>query len=466
MTAVDQPIPSPSPGESPVAGVLRPPGDPAGQLLARVFDVFDREGLPYCVTHAYADLPQRVASDVDCLMPRDMLPRRVADLLRRHEQTLGARLLQWFEERSHFVVLQGIQPGADGRPVMLQLHISSDFEVADRVIVGGAELLRTRRSLRDQLWVPAPHVEFACVLANRIEKGGFEPHHLRQLAALWSADPARCGEQLERMFRPHSWQRIASAAAHESWDEVTAVLPEMRREMKWRLAAQQPLSFACRWIGRQLRRIKRWSMPHGGLHVVFLGPDGVGKSTVIDGVKQRVAPAFLRTDVQTFARRPFGTSTPKATPHELPPRSLPASLLKAAWWLACYTIGYYLRVYPTLARCGLVMNHRYLLDTLVDPARYRYGGPMGLLQAIWRVAPKPDLVIILDAPPEVIHARKQETPLEETRRQRDAYVALGRTLPYAKVVDTAQPAERTIEQVTEILLSHIRDAVARRLKLK
>jgi thymidylate kinase len=199
--------------------------------------------------------------------------------------------------------------------------------------------------------------------------------------------------------------------------------------------------------------------------VVFLGPDGVGKSTVIDGVQKRLAPAFLRTTYQTFARGPLGHHA-KPSPHALPPRSLPASLLKACWWLACYTFGYFTSVYPTLVRGGLVLNHRYLLDAIVDPRRYRYSGPLELLRAIWRVSPKPDLVIVLDAPPELIHARKEETTLEETIRQRDAYVALAATTPNAHVVDTSNSPEQTIDEVTNILLDHMAADVARRLRLK
>jgi thymidylate kinase len=199
--------------------------------------------------------------------------------------------------------------------------------------------------------------------------------------------------------------------------------------------------------------------------VVFLGPDGVGKSTVIDAVQQRLAPAFLRTNYQSFARGILGYRK-KKSPHALPPRSLPASLVKACWWLMCYTLGYYASVYPTLVRGGMVINHRYLLDAIVDPRRYRYSGPLKLLRAIWRIAPKPDIVIVLDAPAEVIHARKEETTLEETTRQRAAYLALAAQTPNAHVVDSNQLPEQTIDAVTNLLLDHMAADVARRLKLK
>ena len=99
-------------------------------------------------------------------------------------------------------------------------------------------------------------------------------------------------------------------------------------------------------MSNQFRRAIRWIQPQSGLHVVFLGPDGAGKSTVIDAVRERVKDAFLENNYQTFARGILGTR-PKKSPHELPVRSLPESLVKAAWWSLCYGPGYFNVVYPT-----------------------------------------------------------------------------------------------------------------------
>ncbi|MEA2710835.1 MAG: hypothetical protein QOF78_3436 [Phycisphaerales bacterium] len=472
MTAIDSTTPprfasaanAASSGLGLVTSAL-PPLEPAGEMLHHIFDVLDREGLAYCVTHAYHAFPQHIESDVDCVVPREMLPRRLGELLKQNESFIGGRIIQWFEERANFIVLQGRARSPEtGGPVMLQLHVSSDFEVNNSVIAGGNELLSTRHSYRDRFWVPAPHVEFGCVLANRIDKGSLDLAHTRQLSALWAADPLKCSEQLARMFRPLTVGIVGTSALRNDWDPVLGMLPALRREMKVKLIAGQPLSFLYRVLDRQLRRIKRWTMPRGGLHVVFIGPDGVGKSTVIEAVQKRLARAFLRTNYQTFARSLLGRRD-KPAPHALPPRSLPASLLKACWWLVCYTFGYLMSIYPSLVRGGLVLNHRYLLDAIVDPLRYRYAGPMKLLRAIWKISPKPDLIIVLDAPAEVIHARKQETTLEETARQRQAYLALAESTPNAHVVDTSGSPEQTIDEVTNILLDHMAANVARRLNL-
>ena len=421
-----------------------------GALLARVFELLDHAGVPYIVLHGYQALPAKVDGDVDMLVPAAYLPHRLRCVIAGAEQSLGAKIVQWFEDRAHFIVL--CARNADGAPMMLQLHVSSDYEVQNRLIYAGDHVIQSRRRHESGFWIPSGHVEFICVLANRIAKGSLKPTNEKQLSELWKAERDRCGAELFRFFSSDSTRRIADAAEANEWGSVHAALPELRKELMLNGAIRQPTSFVYRVLAQQWNRAKRWANPKSGLHVVFLGPDGVGKSTTIDTVKERVAPAFLEMRYETFARSLL-PNKPKASPHALPPRSYPASLLKAAWWMWCYTFGYLHSVHPTRARGGLAINHRYLLDAMIDPKRYRYSGPIGLLKFIWAFAPKPDLIVILHAPPEVIQQRKQETAPEETVRQCAAYKQLAASLPNARLIDTNRPINETVDEVTNLILA-------------
>ncbi len=432
-----------------------------GALLARVLELLDRDGLPYVVLHGYDSYPQQVEGDVDLLVASEAMPRRLGELLRNSESQLGARVVQWFADRATFIVLQ--TTAEDGSPLMLQLHVSTDYDVADRKIYDGNEVLRTRRRHPRDFWVPAAHVEFICVLANRLAKGELKEKHTLQLSTLWTENRERCAHEIFRFLNAGGARMIADAAEANEWSMVHKRLPELRRELMLNSVIRQPMSYSLRLLGSQARRVHRWLMPQSGLHVVFLGPDGVGKSTCIDAVQTRVSDAFLKTKYQTFARSLLANK-PKKSPHELPPRSKPASYAKAGWWAACYTLGYFKSVHPTRCGGGLAINHRYLIDAIVDPKRYRYSGPVNLLWGIWAVAPKPDLMIFLDAPAQVIWERKKETTLEETTRQRDGYRAMADRMPNGRVVNADQDPAKTIDEVTELILGLMAARVARRLK--
>lgn len=111
-----------------------------------------------------------------------------------------------------------------------------------------------------------------------------------------------------------------------------------------------------------------------------------------------------------------------------------------AYFLFDYTAGYAVKILPALAQNNLIVFDRYYHDLLVDPRRYRYGGPMWLVRWIGKLIPKPDLWVLLDAPPHVLQARKQEVTPQETARQREAYLDLANKLPNFHVVDASQPS--------------------------
>jgi hypothetical protein len=172
----------------------------------------------------------------------------------------------------------------------------------------------------------------------------------------------------------------------------------------------------------------------------------------------RFTPAL----VQRLLRHPI---LPNTQPHALPPRSLPMSVMRAVfYWFVYYAFGY-ITNHLALARSTLVLHDRHLVDAFVDPRRHRYGGPLWLLSLIWRLIPKPDVVILLEAPPGVLQARKQEVPFEETARQREAYLSLMETMKNGHVVDAARPLDLVVGDVNDIILRHLATRIARRFGL-
>jgi thymidylate kinase len=198
------------------------------------------------------------------------------------------------------------------------------------------------------------------------------------------------------------------------------------------------------------------------MFVVFLGPDGSGKSSVIERVVVNLAPAFSGTRYMHLRPR-LGLSTvennpPVVDPHGQPPRGWLSSVVKVVYFFFDYTFGYLLKIRPLLVRSTLVVFDRYYHDMLVDTRRYRYGGPMWLARWVGKIIPGPDLFLLLDAPPEVLHSRKKEVPFEEAARQRRAYLTLVRGMKNGVVIDASQPLSKVVADVNRVVL----DFMARR----
>ncbi len=133
-------------------------------------------------------------------------------------------------------------------------------------------------------------------------------------------------------------------------------------------------------------------------------------------------------------------------PHGSPPRGGLASLAKLGWM----AISWWTAWLGGLGRCassGILLFDRYYGDLLVDPVRYRFGGSLSLARIFFRFLPKPDLIIFLDAAPEVLLERKQEVPLEALHRSRTRYLELCSQNIRCTVVDASAPLATVIAEV-------------------
>jgi len=131
------------------------------------------------------------------------------------------------------------------------------------------------------------------------------------------------------------------------------------------------------------------------------------------------------------------------------------------WW-----IGYWTKILRQRAKHGLVVFDRHLLDVLVDPLRYRYAGPSWLARAACRLVPRPDVIVILDASPAVVRARKQEVTPEESRRQSLAYRRLAAETPGAHLVDATGPSEQVLASIMMILRRQMLTAAGSRTAIE
>jgi thymidylate kinase len=69
--------------------------------------------------------------------------------------------------------------------------------------------------------------------------------------------------------------------------------------------------------------------------------------------------------------------------------------------------------------------------------------------------PRPDLTLFLDAPPEVLVARKAGDRLERVARRRQEFLALSSVLPAFDVVDADRPLEAVVEEVVARIVAFV-----------
>lgn len=192
-----------------------------------------------------------------------------------------------------------------------------------------------------------------------------------------------------------------------------------------------------------------------GRVIVFLGPDGAGKSTVLNLVKERLsgqgadfhsyyfAPGYLRR------YRPKGNGTVTTNPHEGMQYGTLMIIAKISLMLFEFRMG----MRKIRSQHDLLLFDRFIHDLLIDPRRYRMKRLRWWMRTMLVLAPKPDLLVVITAPAEVIQSRKQEVPFDETIRQVEAYRALAAEFSNALVVENTGMPEDAAESVLMSVVS-------------
>lgn len=454
------------------------------ELFRDIMAALEEAGHRLGVLHGYKDYPERIDSDVD-IVSED--PAQIPRILSERK---SATVVQAARTRASAALWYVVCRWCDDEPVFLSLHVCADCRRHGRVFLRGEDLLNNSRWFKF-FRVPSAEIEFSEYLIKKLTKGSLTADHGRRLSELYEEDPAGCGRRLAELFPETDARLIKEAARSVDWGPVQDRTEHLRHAMSNKVDREKPLEVLRNRLSDPWGRIQHTLQPAPGLMVALLGVDGAGKSTVMAHLVQDLAPAFwsvklyhgralesplrwtkrVRRQRQLRKRELEGAAAgPHAVPvsrdpHAKPSKGFVLSLVKLGLWWTDYTfLGYLADVYPRLRRSGLVLFDRYYQDLLVDPRRHRYGGPMWLAHLAGRFFPRPHLVVLLDAPPEVLHSRKQEVPLEETARQRKVYLELVRDLPNGYVADASKPAREVASEVEKVILDYMAARTAQRLK--
>jgi thymidylate kinase len=219
--------------------------------------------------------------------------------------------------------------------------------------------------------------------------------------------------------------------------------------------------------------------------VALIGPDGSGKTTISKRLETElglpVVSIYMGVNMYSsgvmlphmrlirFLRQrrhsdnpnvtsDIGEATPQPKMAAARPIASIRSGLRLASWLA--EESYRLLVARRHTRRGriVVFDRHFFADFYAEDvgAPPASSPPMARrirMFVLKHVYPKPDLTVYLDAPAEVVYARKPEGTIERLRQRREAYLALLPDIPEHVVVDASLPADEVVNEVAAAIRS-------------
>jgi len=423
-------------------------------------------GIDYVVLRDSPEAPE--LKDLDVLIDRsrrkDFLEcgaRHGFQLLKAWRWKPGRMfLVRWDKEGSHLIDVH-------------ELLIYQGLEYLDAKTVLG------RRRRMGDYFVLSPEDELLHLLFhNVLVKGEIQNKHRERLGKLF-----RDRLDQDYLFSHLSRYGLGKIFIEARQDFFTlarepAKVEQLRRRTLRRLLFTPGMNLMRRLQVKCLKWLNRLIPLRRGALIVFLGPDGCGKSSLTDALRSEFCRASIRTEIIHLS--PWGQKALRL--HKMVSRFNPnayrlrdKALYRGQWersenpgtlqLIRVYMKGlifyllhaiecwfcYLVSILPELRRGRIVLADRYIYDILVGYKNRPVHCLHGLRKWICKHYPRPDLTILLDAPPEVIHLRKPEFDVSQLADIRRRYQEIARAFGF-QCLDTSVSIDATLDDFRQKFL--------------
>ena len=314
------------------------------RLFTEYLGALSSAGIPFVLLRNYEEFPSRIGHDLDLFIPRADCARS-SEIFRSLLSAAGGKVLI-VNERDYFLDIRFVLDAPVADAIHLDLFHGS-FTWHSLHYLSEAELLDRRGAYRG-LPVPRPaHEAFNLVFGSILWGGFFKARYRPRIETLLHDDK-------ERLEFDACVLRAFGAAGKLPFDLLAETDPaentigkyakKLRRALKWECFKRAPLGTVKLLLRHWKVELTSLLRPKG-YHLAFLGPDGAGKSTVIDGVLKQIGELFgeryiyhwrpqLLPDVGVLLGKRKASIEPETSPHGKSQLSVAWALVRLAWyWL-------------------------------------------------------------------------------------------------------------------------------------
>ena len=386
--------------------------------LDQLWPEFASRGVRPLVLRDFEGLPSFIRSDLDLAIAHRRLLAAASEAIAAFASCAGMELI--IVVRRSYVWQFKLLNSNCGEQLVVDVHTQGEGWRGPLYLTI-SDLFET--STERLLWrEPCKAHQAMMALFQHLLWGGFYKAKYHELLPSWIANcEAEFAAAITRAFGPQWGIRVPKMVRERD----VAALERSVLVLRWNLWLRRGFPDFPGSLSRLLQFIwgeVKITAARQGRWVVLIGPDGVGKTSIAQGLFPEVDQFF-----RSFKYHHWIPSWTRPLVTKVPPggrRFEPApcgggffgdllSMVRLARSVCRAWLGYVLRILPALLRQGVVLGDRYLFNYHLDPQSVRYGASQRWVKWALRLVPKPDLIISLVANPETIHARKAELPVAE-----------------------------------------------------
>lgn len=212
------------------------------------------------------------------------------------------------------------------------------------------------------------------------------------------------------------------------------------------------------FYGEFLRYIDRL-FSKTGMHIVFLGTDGAGKSSLISLLEKKfeknISPFWFIEKYHLYNSL-VNKKDKIVKPYIKPVYGKILSLVKAIYLYLVFLKFNLKNIFIKTRKSYLLINDRYFHDVLIDPSRYRINGYQFLIRVFIFFLPKPDLCFLIKASNKNIITRKKELTLKQIIYNQKKYNNYAKLKKNIFVINTDYKKEISINKIIEKILYQLK----------
>lgn len=402
------------------------------------------KNINYVITNGYEELFDNASSenDIDILFKRlDFLA--IEKIINEFCEKEDFKIVQIYHQE---VYAKNIFLYSNKTDEILNLDIYGKLHKNEYEYFSEENIFDNCRDYRG-ISVLSKHQEFFHYFLKKISKGDLSQKVFLYLRDLYLQDENKCTEALQEHFRNTAF-KVKSAFVDNNLDLILEDRKGILTDFP-----KGKMNFMY-WLKDKIRILKRVLKPTG-ITIAFLGPDGSGKTTIINGLTSSNLP-FRKTDY--FHLKPIYTknkvSEVTSDPHKFKPYSKLKSYTKLLYFLYQYNFGWFRNIIQLKIKSSLIIFDRYFDDLIADNKRYRYGGGYFIAKVFRVFIKKPSIYFVLVTDAKTIYSRKQEVAFKELENQ---------ILNYKSFADDKRYFEINVGNSPEVIVKNVRKILMKKM---